>query len=154
MAGSQCTSSSQHLSRPSCDKRGLISRVGRSEWTFAFACPLLPLSPLGPIPSPFSLSRRGHPTSRFHSGQWGKEERPIRPLKRKMQKCKTRRDYANLIEQLFSELQSPIKVFVRGLDNSVSAVSYFFCLNLPAAFSQPRTKTFFGLCTCLSCNTP
>ena len=39
------------------------------------------------------------------------------------------------------------KVFIPGLVNLVPAVSYLFCLNLPAAFSQPRTKTFFGLCT-------
>ena len=47
---------------------------------------------------------------------------------------------------LYLTLQSPKKVFVRGLVNFVPAVAYLFCLNLPAAFSQPRTKTFFGLC--------
>ena len=36
------------------------------------------------------------------------------------------------------------KVFVGGLVNFVPADTYLFCLNLPAAFSQPRTKTFFG----------
>ena len=36
----------------------------------------------------------------------------------------------------------PKKVFVRCLVNFVPAVAYLFCLNLPAAFSQPRTKTF------------
>ena len=40
----------------------------------------------------------------------------------------------------------PQKVFVRDLVNFVPAVAYLFCLNLPAAFSRPRTKTFFGLC--------
>ena len=33
----------------------------------------------------------------------------------------------------------PKKVFVRGLVNFVPAVAYLFCLNLPAAFSQPRS---------------
>ena len=33
-----------------------------------------------------------------------------------------------------------------GLVNYVPAVAHLFCLNLPAAFSQPRTKIFFGLC--------
>ena len=40
----------------------------------------------------------------------------------------------------------PEKVFVRGLVNFVPAVAYLFCLKVPAAFSQPRAKTFFGLC--------
>ena len=39
------------------------------------------------------------------------------------------------------------KVFVHGLVNFVPTVAYLFCLSLPAAFSQPRTKTFFGHCT-------
>ena len=43
-------------------------------------------------------------------------------------------------------IQSPKNVFVHGLVNFVLAVPYLFCLNLPAAVSQPRTKTFFGLC--------
>ena len=38
----------------------------------------------------------------------------------------------------------PEKVFVRGLVNLVPA-AYLLCLNLPAAFSQPCTRTFFGL---------
>ena len=41
-------------------------------------------------------------------------------------------------------VQSLKKVFVRGLVNFVPAVAYLFCLNLPEAFSQPRTKTFSG----------
>ena len=41
-------------------------------------------------------------------------------------------------------LQSPKKVLVRSLVNFLPAVAYLFCLNLPAALSQPRTKTFFG----------
>ena len=41
---------------------------------------------------------------------------------------------------------SPKEVFVCGLVNFVPAVAYLFCHNLPAAFSQPRIKTFFGLC--------
>ena len=40
-------------------------------------------------------------------------------------------------------IQSTKKVLVRGLVNFVPADTYLFCLNLPAAFSQPRTKTFF-----------
>ena len=43
-------------------------------------------------------------------------------------------------------VQSPKKVFVRGLVTFAPTVAYLFCLNLPAAFSQPRTKTFSGLC--------
>ena len=38
----------------------------------------------------------------------------------------------------------PKKFFVCGLVNFVPAVAYLFCLILPAAFSQPRTKTFLG----------
>ena len=53
-----------------------------------------------------------------------------------------------VMPQKMGEIQSPKKVFVRGLVNFVPAVAYLFCLNLPAAFSQPRTRTFFGLCTC------
>ena len=37
------------------------------------------------------------------------------------------------------------KVFVEGLVNFVPAIAYLFCLTLPAAFSQPHTKPFFGL---------
>ena len=48
---------------------------------------------------------------------------------------------------LFNGHTEPKKVFVRGLMNFISAVAYLFCLNLPAAFSQPHTKTFFGLCS-------
>ena len=45
-------------------------------------------------------------------------------------------------------MQSPKKVFVRGFVNFVPAVAYLFCLKLPAAFSQPRTKIFLGsVCT-------
>ena len=40
----------------------------------------------------------------------------------------------------------PEKVLVCGLVNFVPAVTYLICHNLPAAFSQPRAKTFFGLC--------
>ena len=39
----------------------------------------------------------------------------------------------------------PKKFFVCGLVNFVPAVAYLFYLNLPAAFSQPCTRTFFGL---------
>ena len=45
----------------------------------------------------------------------------------------------------FGYVQSPKKVFVHGLVNFVPAIAYLFCLALPAAFSQPHTKTFFGL---------
>ena len=38
------------------------------------------------------------------------------------------------------------KIFVRGFVKFVPAVAYHFCLNLPATFSQPRTKTFSQLC--------
>ena len=44
------------------------------------------------------------------------------------------------------DLLSLKKVLVHGLVNFDPAVAYLFCLNLPAAFSQPRTKTSFGLC--------
>ena len=47
-------------------------------------------------------------------------------------------------------MQSPKKVFAHGLVNFVPAVAYLFCLNLPAAFSQPGAKTFFGLCIAFS----
>ena len=43
-------------------------------------------------------------------------------------------------------LQSPKEVFVRGLVNLVHAVDYLFCLNLPSASSQLRTKTLCWLC--------
>ena len=46
-------------------------------------------------------------------------------------------------------MQSWEKVFVRGLVKFVTAVAYHFCLNLPATFSQPRTKTFSQLFRCM-----
>ena len=39
---------------------------------------------------------------------------------------------------------------VCGLVNFVPAVAYIFCLNLPAAFSQPRTNHYFRLCMSLA----
>ena len=36
--------------------------------------------------------------------------------------------------------------FVRGLVKFAPAVAYHFCPNLPATFSQPRTKKFSQLC--------
>ena len=49
--------------------------------------------------------------------------------------------------QLTGGIQSREKVLVRGLVKFALAVAYHFCLNLPAIFSQPRTKTFSQLCT-------
>ena len=46
-----------------------------------------------------------------------------------------------------SVLQSWENFFVGGLVKFVPAVAYHFCLNLPATFSQPRTKKFSQLCT-------
>ena len=34
-----------------------------------------------------------------------------------------------------------------GLVNIVSAIAYHFCLNLPAAFSQPRNSLIVEPCT-------
>ena len=48
-------------------------------------------------------------------------------------------------EHSCNHAQSPKKVFVRGLVHFVPAVAYLFCLNLPAAFSQPRTDFFRAL---------
>ena len=41
-------------------------------------------------------------------------------------------------------VQGPANLWSPGLVNFVPAVAYLFCLSLPAAFSQPRTKTFLG----------
>ena len=43
-------------------------------------------------------------------------------------------------------IQSPKKVVVRGLVNFVPDVTYLFCLNLPAAFSQPGNGLLEILC--------
>ena len=57
----------------------------------------------------------------------------VRPRARNTQLVKT-----------LSEIQSQKKVFVRDLVNFVTDVASLYCLNLPAAFSQPRKKTFLG----------
>ena len=44
-------------------------------------------------------------------------------------------------------VQSWENFFVRGLVKFIPAVAYHICLNLPASFSQPRTKKFSHLCT-------
>ena len=46
------------------------------------------------------------------------------------------------------------KVDAPGLVNFVPAVSYHFCLNLPAAFTQPGTSTLTDLCRCCRVRTP
>ena len=43
-----------------------------------------------------------------------------------------------------SVLLGPETILVRGLVKLVPALTYHFCLNLPATFSQPRTSIISG----------
>ena len=45
------------------------------------------------------------------------------------------------------DLQILAKVGASGLVNFITAVTYHFCLNLPAAFTQPGAPTLADLCT-------
>ena len=45
-----------------------------------------------------------------------------------------------------TELRKFLCIILRGSVKFVPAVTYHFCLNLPATFSQPRTKKFSQLC--------
>ena len=51
------------------------------------------------------------------------------------------------MDQLGWKIQIFTKRLVRGLVNYVSVVAYLFCVNLPAAFSQPRTSLLVKLCS-------
>ena len=44
-------------------------------------------------------------------------------------------------------VQRLAKVCAPGLVNSIPAVAYHFCLNLPAAFTKPGASTLADLCT-------
>ena len=44
------------------------------------------------------------------------------------------------------------KIDASGLVNFVPAIAYHYCLDLPAAFTQPGTSTLADLCTRQSTN--
>ena len=60
---------------------------------------------------------------------------------------RVRNDKSGLSYGLSHIYRGPAKLWSPGLMNFVSAVAYLFCLNLPAAFSQPGDQNFAGPCS-------
>ena len=57
-----------------------------------------------------------------------------------------KRYHATNLPSVSPIIQRSAKVFVRGLVNFVLALAYHFCLNLPAAFTQPRARLLVEPC--------